>query len=123
MKTKPSERLELGRVRDGEYASGTGELHGAFITKGISGELKILSSGVDHEYGWEHVSVSMRDKIPSWSDMRFVKALFWDPEECVVQYHPPASAYVDCHPYCLHLWRPVDGQMPLPPSHLVGPKR
>lgn len=25
-------------------------------------------------------------------------------------------------PYCLHLWRPLDAVIPLPPSILVGPK-
>ena len=74
--------------------------------------------------GWEHVSVSIPgspNKCPSWEEMCIVKALFWDAGECVVQFHPPASEYVNNHAGCLHLWRHVEG-FPLPPSILVGVK-
>lgn len=36
------------------------------------------------------------------------------------QYHPPKSAYVNNHPNCLHLWRPIGIEMPRPPSIMVG---
>jgi hypothetical protein len=71
---------------------------------------------------WEHVSVSipgMPTKCPSWEEMCIVKALFWDATECVVQFHPPESDYINNHSGCLHLWRHVDGHA-LPPSILVG---
>lgn len=58
---------------------------------------------------WEHVSVSRRDRCPTWDEMCQVKDLFWDDEDCVVQYHPPKSSYVNLHPFCLHLWRRVNG--------------
>ena len=35
------------------------------------------------------------------------KALFWDEDDCVIQYHPPRSEYVNNHQNCLHLWRPI----------------
>jgi hypothetical protein len=37
----------------------------------------------------------------------FVKNLFWEPEECAVEYYPPAWQYVRANPYRLHLWRPL----------------
>lgn len=77
----------------------------------------VASSG----FGWEHVSVSMPHRCPTWAEMCFVKKLFWEPEDCVVQYHPPQSNYVNVHPYCLHLWRALDSQMPTPPHWMVGP--
>lgn len=118
-----SPRLEDDRVRAGEFASRTGDLYGAFLIQGPCGDrLKILSSGADDEFHWEHVSVSKKRHTPNWTEMSFVKDLFWAPEECVVQYHPPRSEYVNYHPNCLHLWRPRDGQFPMPPSILVGPK-
>jgi hypothetical protein len=52
--------------------------------------------------------------------MCFVKDLFWDEEECVVQFHPPLSQYVKNHRYCLHLWRPTHQAIPAPPARLVG---
>jgi len=54
--------------------------------------------------------------------MSFVKDLFWDEDECVVQFHPPRSEYVNNHASCLHLWRNKHQQFPLPPSILVGDK-
>lgn len=41
--------------------------------------------------GWEHVSVSFASRCPTWDEMCEVKDIFWTPEECVVQYHPPAK--------------------------------
>lgn len=74
--------------------------------------------------GWEHVSVSpcniKRKTCPTWDDMCAIKDLFFDPEETVVQYHPPKSDYVNMHPYCLHLWRPTTTEIPRPPSIFVG---
>lgn len=70
--------------------------------------------------GWEHVSVSRKDRVPTWDEMCQVKALFWDDEDCVVQYHPPKSEYVNVHPNCLHLWRPKDAPLPVPPKIMVG---
>jgi hypothetical protein len=118
-----SPRLEPCRVLSGDYRSRPGEPFGAFIIQGPCGEkLKILASDGDDEFQWEHVSVSKGRHPPNWAEMCFVKDLFWAPEECVVQYHPPHSDYVNNHANCLHLWRPRDGQVPRPPSILVGDK-
>lgn len=85
--------------------------------------LKVLVIASDGE-GWEHVSVSRSDghAIPSWRLMCRIKELFWDLEDCVVQYHPPTSKYVNFHPQCLHLWRKVGFEFPQPPAWMVGPK-
>jgi len=61
---------------------------------------------------WEHVSVEpLNGKTPVWDDMCFVKDMFWDPEDTVVQIHPPKSEYVNMVENCLHLWRPVSGDV------------
>lgn len=70
--------------------------------------------------GWEHVSVSLPHRCPTWEEMCEIKALFWDEEDTVIQYHPPRSRYVNNHPFCLHLWRPLQAVIPLPPTILVG---
>ena len=74
--------------------------------------------------GWEHVSVSTPKRCPMWHEMVYVKHLFWEQEDLVIQFHPPASEYVDCHPFTLHLWRKVgtDDFCERPPSYLVGPQ-
>lgn len=123
MRQTLSEKLEYGRVRAGTYGSLPGELHGAFVVFGPCGmNLKILSSGVDSECNWEHVSVSTLRRAPNWQEMCFVKELFWEDEEVVMQLHPAKSEYVNHHPYCLHLWRPMKAVIPTPPSRSVGPK-
>jgi hypothetical protein len=71
-------------------------------------------------YGWEHVSVSYPDRCPTWDEMCAVKALFWEPEDCVMQLHPPKSEWVSHHPYTLHLWKPVGLEIPRPHWRLVG---
>jgi hypothetical protein len=127
MLEKLPERLEARRVRDGELASDSSwGAYGAFFVHGPCGEeLKIIASGADADdvasHGWEHVSISTRRRCPNWIEMCFVKDLFWGPEECVVQFHPPKSCYVNNHPFCLHLWRHKDG-FPMPPMILVGLK-
>lgn len=83
----------------------------------------IASAGDDD--GWEHVSVSVRrstnkGRMPNWYEMCQVKSIFWDDEDCVIQFHPPKSVYVNTHPGVLHLWRQVGINLPTPPEELIG---
>jgi hypothetical protein len=118
-----SEKLETGRFRNGQLASETGDLYGLFDIMGPCGTaLRIMSSGTGREAdGWEHVSISTQKRPPNWQEMCFVKDLFWDEDEIALQYHPPKWAYVNHHPYCLHLWKPLNEVIPLPPTWMVGP--
>lgn len=72
--------------------------------------------------GWDHVSVSFKDRCPTWEEMCVVKDIFFEPEECCVEYHPPQSEYVNNHPFCLHIWKPQDQEIPSPPAWMVGIK-
>lgn len=128
MKNKLPEKLEACRVRNGPSASHPSwGAYGQFLIHGPCGErLCIVASGADANdkvsEGWEHVSISTQRRPPNWREMCFVKDLFWEPEECVIQFHPPQSEYVNNHPFCLHLWMPTKHQLPMPPSILVGYK-
>lgn len=77
---------------------------------------------VASDYFWEHVSVSRTDRCPSWEEMTQIKQMFWDAEDCVVQFHPPESEYVNNHQFTLHLWRQIGKEFPRPPAILVGIK-
>lgn len=88
-----------------------------FTAKNRKGVLRTVASD---QMGWEHVSVSLGDRCPTWEEMCQVKATFWDEDDCVIQYHPPKSDYVNNHPYCLHLWRSTMIELPRPPSIMVG---
>jgi hypothetical protein len=92
---------------------------------GNNGAFKICKDGYDlnvicSDEIWEHVSVSKKNRCPTWEEMCFVKDLFWGPECCVIQYHPPKSVYVSNHPFCLHLWRKVGSEFETPPTWMVG---
>jgi len=122
MKIRPDPRVEPYRVPDGAYASTTRDGNmGAFIIPFGKSRLVVLSSD---GMGWDHVSVSVKDqkRCPLWREMCFVKDLFWEPEEVVMQLHPRQSQYVNMHPHTLHLWRPGEGGIPEPPSIMVGVK-
>lgn len=120
MRSKFSDRLEAGRV-EGRAGSG----YGHFKLMGPCGApVTIVSSAANApgdtiSQGWEHVSISTPRRPPNWGEMCFAKALFWDDEETVVQFHPPRSQWINNHPRCLHLFRHRDGHA-LPPSIMVG---
>jgi hypothetical protein len=109
------------RVREGRMASDESfGNNGAFIVSlRHKQDVFVIASDA---FGWEHVSVSRRDRCPTWEEMCQIKDQFWDAEDCVVQFHPPASEYVNNHPRCLHLWRQIGSEFPLPDSLLVGIK-
>ena len=96
--------------------------HGAYEVLASTGEtLRLISS---HGYGWEHVSVSVRRKkprVPNWSEMAWVRDLFWTDEESVFQFHPPKKDYVNFNEFVLHLWRHTDFVFPLPPKWMIAP--
>lgn len=129
MKAKLSADLETRRVREGPWASDHRDgANGAFLVMGPNVMwLRIIASDGRHPdaQGWEHVSVSCQsmNRCPNWPEMVFVKNLFWDDDETVVQFHPPKSEYVNHHPTTLHLWRHPKRPIETPPSILVGPKQ
>lgn len=87
--------------------------NGAFLIKLKTGLMAHIIASVDGEE-WEHVSASNESRCLTWDEMCEVKDLFFDAEECVIQFHPPKSEYVNLHDFCLHLWRPVNGVISRP---------
>lgn len=111
-----TKQLDAYRVPYGGYMgdSRNGCLHGVPLPSGPRCVIIFSNGG-----GWDHVSVSMPDRCPTWDEMAWIKQQFFYPEECVVQYHPPESTYKNVHPYCLHLWRWQHGDFPMPPIGFV----
>ena len=72
------------------------------------------------EDGWDHVSVSRAKRCPNWPEMDHVKRLFFRDDEVVMQLHVARDDHINVHPYCLHLWRPHAGAIPLPTGWMVG---
>ena len=104
---------EQYRIKKGVMAS-TSDYgnNGAFHVKNFF----IMASD---SYLWEHVSVSLKKRTPHWSEMCYIKDIFWDEEDCVMQLHPPKSEYINNNPNTLHLWRPIGLIIPMPPVELV----
>lgn len=121
--------LNQYRVRTGPYASDDRfGFTGMYDLVHAGYALRILASDGSDAPGadgitWQHVSVSLRgspNRTPPWTVMCEVKHWFWGPDVWVVQYHPAADEYVNNHPGCLHLWRPVGVDLPTPPAWMVG---
>lgn len=120
MRSKLNPRVKTSRVKhpfaDDRHGN---DFNAAYVLKAPTGNLlTVLVSDGD---GWDHVSVSVRNAsvTPTWEEMCFVKDAFFAPEECVIQYHPPARQYVNVHDYCLHLWRKQGEAFPVPPMVMV----
>lgn len=90
--------------------------NGSFLLKIDGNHYKVIASNGG---GWEHVSISGKKKPPSWKVMEFVKEMFFEDREVVMQLHVARKDYVNCHPNCLHLWRPIDEVIPTPPLEFV----
>lgn len=114
-------------------ATQEGDRHGVFyIPHGTSSFIFIFDDGTSMEGGvdgtaWEHLSFRAVDgqgknRTPSWEECCWAKQLFWEPEECVVQFHPPRSEYVNNHKNVLHLWKKLGEDFPRPAPILVGVK-
>jgi len=120
--------LDKFRTQKAPYTSPEGATYGAFELWHDAIVLRIIATDGRHEEGdtgWEHVSVHAYDpffkkqKIPKWEAMCFVKDLFWEEGECVVQFHPAKEDYVNTHACVLHLWRATKEPFPMPPKICV----
>ncbi len=133
MKKTPPEQFRLSKEQARKFQLpdhlGSDEsygMNGMFFIPRLKVVLRVVISDgdgmEDGEQKWEHVSVSLRDRCPTWDEMCFVKDMFFEADEAVMQLHPPKADYVNNHQYCLHLWKPGNATIPLPPSILVGVK-
>lgn len=99
--------------------TGDGSMGAFVVASPVDGAaLRIIAST---GFGWEHVSVSRRNRCPNWTEMEAVKRLFFTETETCMQLHVPPGEHVNYHPYVLHLWRPLKADIPQPPSWMVGP--
>lgn len=114
MKRKLGAELKLRRAKHPLGIESPDEFNCCYV---IGRMFVIVSNGG----GWDHVSVSLLDSddTPTWEDMCHIKNTFFEPEECVIQYHPPESAYVNRSHKCLHLWRPQGERIPTPSIEMV----
>ena len=128
MRHEPNRRIEKYRVRPDSLmgrATGLGSdpslgNSGFFIIDLEGHTLRVQASDGK---GWDHVSVSLEDRCPTWDEMCYVKDLFWKGNETVVQFHPPRNEYMDDHAFCLHLWLHQGPEIRRPPTIRVGVRK
>jgi hypothetical protein len=112
-KPKFSTVVEQSRLTTGMYGTDKNESNGMFVF--VTGMKVIISDGL----GWDHASVSFDNRCPIWDEMNWIKDLFFIPESCVVQFHPPKSRYINNHDFVLHLWHKQGHRFELPPEVCV----
>lgn len=118
--------LEQWRLPNGGR---TGHRSGAFrIPMGNRFACVIADDGVTNDgpgspTGWEHCSVHMQtvhgEIAPSWNEMSRVRDLFWGEDEVIMQLHVAGVNHIDINKHVLHLWKPLNQTIPLPPKELV----
>ena len=124
MKKSLPQNLEKLRVLDNPIINQlfvpqeTGSIEGLFEIPYGNKKLIVMSGCGD---GWDHVSVSLRHRAPTWEEMCFIKNLFFEKDELVLQFHPPEKDYINCCKNCLHLWRPWNQDIKLPPKEMLAP--
>jgi hypothetical protein len=93
----PANWIEVMRLADGaKYTSPNQKL------------AAILSCGYESDQrAWLHLSVSHRDRIPTWGEFRTTKELFLGDREAI-QVLPPKAKYVNLHPNVLHAFALLD---------------
>lgn len=112
--------LDQFRVTIPQYGRGN-HGNGVFLIPHGGVTIKVVASNGED---WDHVSVSLPDRCPTWDEMEFVARSFFKEDETAMQLHVPPTDHVNCHPFCLHWWRPRRGvKIPRPPAWMVGPKQ
>lgn len=112
---------ELNSYRDRKWERQTGgegdDRGGCFIINRNGVQLRCIAA---NDEGWDHVSVTTDlPRCPTWAEMDHVKRLFFAEGEVAMQLHVATNDHISVHPYCLHLWRPQAGGIPLPPKEFV----
>ena len=52
--------------------------------------------------------------------MMMIKEKLFSEEDVVFQLHPREEDYINTHPYCLHLWKPNNCNMVVPPLNSIN---
>lgn len=75
----------------------------------------------DNLQGWEHISIAIpsENRWPTIEELNWIREFFWDTDERLVQFHGKLKK----NEFCIHLWKPIDQELPVPPSFMAGTKQ
>jgi hypothetical protein len=99
----------------GSHGDGTCGVFQVFYSR-TGAHLLVIASSAG---GWDHLSVSLKNRCPNWHEMEFVKRMFFKDDEVAVQFHVKPVEHISFADTCLHIWRKQDFDMPLPPTMMV----
>lgn len=90
-----------------------GDYRYRLIGRGRTNALRVLCSARVERDGkrWMHVSCSTPTRLPTWDELRLVKDTFIGRDRLALQLLPRQAEYVNDHPYTLHLWSCLDGDV------------
>jgi hypothetical protein len=118
-----NDELEKHRRTNGGIPSKKGDPFGLFtfdlneehpMYHHNNGIVQLVVIIVSNDPKWQHASVGLLHRDPTWNEMNFVKEAFWGPDLTVVQFHPKKTEYINLHPHLLHLWIRTDYEYELP---------
>lgn len=112
-------RANRWRVRQGKYATEDVDgWNGQFLVP-INGEIYLIM--ISDGMGWKHLSMSNAQKkvLPSWNTMSRAKDLFFADEDWCCQFFPAKEDYINDCEWCLHIWMPLDDELPHPSIVLI----
>lgn len=110
--------LDQYRILHPLYGNLGDDKNGCFVIPGIGSTLRVIASD---GLGWDHLSVSTTRRCPNWPEMKKIKELFFEDDEPAYQIFPAKKDYINCHPNCLHWWRPQNSKILIPGKELIGP--
>jgi len=58
---------------------------------------------------YQHLSVSRKERYPSWDEIVLFRSLFFEDDDEIVQVIPKESDYVNVHDNCFHMWLDISG--------------
>jgi hypothetical protein len=73
-----------------------------------SGKFRGCNVMVTKDAGLYHLSLSRKDRLPSYDELKQARYQFLPDVPYVVQIFPPQEDFVNVHDFCLHLWEPKD---------------
>jgi hypothetical protein len=59
---------------------------------------------VTRDDGLLHLSISRKDRLPSYDELKAARYQFMADVPYVAQLFPPQEDFVNVHEHCLHLW-------------------
>ena len=65
------------------------------------------------------VSPEKSKQTPRWEEMCKIKELFFEDDETVIQYIVAKKDNINVKENCLHLWKPTNQTVPMPPKCFV----